>query len=440
MNWLKVLVAFSALVVAGCAAYFSVTGLGVLFSGASIAVMVMAGSLEFAKLVTASYLKQKWDEIQLLFKIYLTTAVVILMVITSAGIFGYLSNAFQQQNLKIGQIEREIAVWQQRIDQTDKEIERYNKQLEGQIKIRESQEQNIRTSTESGKSVSRYTGMVKTADAEIKRISDKVTELNDNNSKYYEEINKIRNSNMEVEREVGGFRFVADAFGLDLNYVVKFFIFLIVFVFDPLALALVIAFNQLNDTKRRDKTDTNRLYAEKETKVETKPNDTTNRLYEVYGEKETEVETDDTEDYPAPNEKLVEAFKEYNEVVNVSSNANEEDIWGELSELETPIEPKVDEEKKTLDALKASPAGTRSEIVVDGKVIGYDTDGDGLPNETAAKSSIQAREFQTKKPYYTLPDFNWSNKANWINDQNAVNYWLKYKRRELETNDNIKSY
>lgn len=425
MNWLKVLVAFSGLVVAGCAAYFSVTGLGVLFSGASIAVMVMAGSLEFAKLVTASYLKQKWDEIQVLFKIYLTTAVVILMVITSAGIFGYLSNAFQQQNLKIGQIEREIAVWQQRIDQTEKEIERYNRQLEGQIKIRESQEQNIRTSTESGKSVSRYTGMVKTADAEIKRISDKVTELNDNNSKYYEEINKIRNSNMEVEREVGGFRFVADAFGLDLNYVVKFFIFLIVFVFDPLALALVIAFNQLTEKKQ-----------EKHDKTDAEPNDTTNRLYEVYGEKETKP--DDTEDYPAPNEKLVDAVKKYNEVID--RNSNEEDIWDELSDLDVPVEPKIDEDKKTLDALKASPEGSRNEIIADGKIIGYDTNSDGLPDESAAKFSIQEREFANKKPYYILPDFNWSNKANWINDQNAVNYWLKYKRRELEKNDNIKSY
>ena len=95
MNWLKFLVGFSALIIAGCAAFFSVTGLGVLFSGASTAVMVMAGSLEFAKLVAATYLKQMWDDITGFNKWYLTIAVGILMVITSAGIFGYLSNAFQ---------------------------------------------------------------------------------------------------------------------------------------------------------------------------------------------------------------------------------------------------------------------------------------------------------------------------------------------------------
>ena len=64
MNWLKILVAISAITIAGSAAFFSVTGLGVLFSGAAVAVMIMAGSLEFAKLVTATYLKQEWDSIK----------------------------------------------------------------------------------------------------------------------------------------------------------------------------------------------------------------------------------------------------------------------------------------------------------------------------------------------------------------------------------------
>ncbi len=64
MNWLKYLVGFSALIIAGCAAYFSVTGLGVLFSAAAVSVMVMAGALEFAKLVAATYLKQEWDNIK----------------------------------------------------------------------------------------------------------------------------------------------------------------------------------------------------------------------------------------------------------------------------------------------------------------------------------------------------------------------------------------
>ena len=121
-NWLKVLVAIAAIMIAGSAAYFSVTGLGVLFSGAAVAVMVMAGSLEFAKLVTATYLKQEWDNVKGVNKWYLTSAVVILMGITSAGIFGYLSNAFQQQNLKLEQVQREVDVWNNKVKLTNDQI------------------------------------------------------------------------------------------------------------------------------------------------------------------------------------------------------------------------------------------------------------------------------------------------------------------------------
>ena len=128
-NWLKYLVALSAILIAGSAAYFSVTGLGVLFSGAAVAVMVMAGSLEFAKLVTATYLKQEWDEIKGFNKWYLTISVGILMMITSAGIFGYLSNAFQQQNLALQQVDREIAVHQTKITSNDEQINQLTSQI-----------------------------------------------------------------------------------------------------------------------------------------------------------------------------------------------------------------------------------------------------------------------------------------------------------------------
>jgi len=129
MNWLKYLVGLAAILIAGCAAYFSVTGLGVLFSGASIAVMVMAGTLEFAKLVAATYLKQTWSTIHGFNKIYLTIAVGLLMFITSLGIFGYLSNAFQQQNLKLEQVSREIQVWNNKIQQDTIQIKQLSQQI-----------------------------------------------------------------------------------------------------------------------------------------------------------------------------------------------------------------------------------------------------------------------------------------------------------------------
>jgi len=243
MNWLKWLVGISALIIASCAAFFSITGLGVLFSGAAISVMVMAGSLEFAKLVAATYLKQKWDEIKGFNKWYLVSAVIVLMLITSAGIFGYLSNAFQQQNLKLQQVDREIAVYSTKITTNDAQITQLNTQL-GQL----SSTQN--TILDKGKVNSRLLRSIDSKDRQVGTINKKISSLQDNNAKNNEEINKIKVTNLDLEKEVGGFRFVAEAFGMELKNVVKFFIFLIVIVFDPLAVALIIAFNGMISNKK----------------------------------------------------------------------------------------------------------------------------------------------------------------------------------------------
>ena len=244
-NWLKYLVALSAILIAGSAAYFSITGLGILFSGAAVAVMVMAGTLEFAKLVSATYLKQRWHEIKGFNKWYLSSAVGILMLITSAGIFGYLSNAFQQQNIKLDQVSREIQVWQNKIDYTNQQITT----LQSQSKDLTSTQNTLIT---KGNVNNRLLRSVDNRDKQSTAISKKINSLQDSVVLYNGHINDVKNANIDIEREVGGFRFVAEAFGMTLNGVVKLFIFLIVIVFDPLAIALVIALNQLIMTKRKD--------------------------------------------------------------------------------------------------------------------------------------------------------------------------------------------
>lgn len=237
-NWLKFLVAIAAIMIAGSAAYFSVTGLGVLFSGAAIAVMVMASSLEFAKLVTATYLKQEWDNIKGFNKWYLSSAVGILMLITSAGIFGYLSNAFQQQNLKLDQVQREVDVWNNKIKLTNDQIVT----LQGQQKDLSNTQNTLIT---KGNVNSRLIRSADNRDRQSTKLSNKINVLQDSIVAYNGKINDIKNNNIEIEREVGGFRFVAEAFNVELKSVVKFFIILIVVVFDPLAVALIISFNQL---------------------------------------------------------------------------------------------------------------------------------------------------------------------------------------------------
>ncbi len=273
MNWLKFLVGFSALIIAGCAAYFSVTGLGVLFAGASISVMVMASSLELAKLVAATYLKQEWDNIRGFNKWYLTTSVALLMLITSAGIFGYLSNAFQAQSLKLQVVDREIAVYQTKIDQNTSQITQLNEQLNG---LSQTQSQIL----DKGKVNSRLLRSIDSKDRQTTQINNKISGLQEENAKNTEKINEIKLQNLDLEKEVGGFRFVAEAFGMELKNVVKFFIFLIVIVFDPLAVALIIAFNGLVSDKKRK---------QREILTEMMENDQKLGLYEVYGDKKEDI-------------------------------------------------------------------------------------------------------------------------------------------------------
>lgn len=290
MNWLKVLVGLSAIIVAGCAAYFSVTGLGVLFAGASTSVIVMASSLELAKLVAATYLKQEWDNIKGFNKWYLTLSVGLLMLITSAGIFGYLSNAFQAQSLQLQQVDREIEVHQTKIDQNTEQIT----QLSTQITEFNSNQGKI---IDGGTVNSRLLRSLDARDKEISKINDKISNLQAENASETEKINQIKIANLDLEKEVGGFRFVAEAFGIELKNVVKFFIFLIVIVFDPLAVALIIAFNGLISNKKLQ---------QKEKLVEMVENDEKLGLYEIYGDR-----TDDVVDETASNiEKIQEEEEE----------------------------------------------------------------------------------------------------------------------------------
>ena len=345
MNWLKYLVGLSAIIVAGCAAYFSVTGLGVLFAGASTSVMIMAGSLEFAKLVAATYLKQTWDDIKGFNKWYLTISVGILMMITSAGIFGYLSNAFQQQNLQLQQVDREILVHSTKIEQNNSQIQ----QLSTQITEFNSNQGKI---IDGGKVNSRLLRSIDNRDKQIAKLNDKIAKLQEDNATENNEINKIKTNNLGLEKEVGGFRFVAEAFGLDLNTVVKFFIFIIVIVFDPLAVALIIAFNGLIGKKN--------MYGESESLVE--------KNYQIYEDSGKNLPIEEK------NEVIVEnSSQQFDEAdLNKDGVVTEEELreWYEKEGWKDPYEG---------------------------------------------------------KSYFHHPWFDWTKKERWINDREAINYWLNHQ-------------
>jgi hypothetical protein len=472
MNWLKYLVGFSAIIVAGCAAYFSVTGLGVLFAGATVSVMVMAGALEFAKLVAATYLKQEWDTLKGFNKWYLTISVATLMLITSAGIFGYLSNAFQQQNLGLQKIERDIAVYQTQIEKNDTEIARYTTQLTNQQNIRNSQESNLSKQIDKDRSTSRVSQMIRNADKEIASVSKRIDELTIQNNVALDSINSIKNNNIELEREVGGFRFVAEAFNVPLNDVVKFFILIIVLVFDPLAVALIIAFNGLL-MKRKEEED----FSDWDATLADGLDDLEEKNYEIYGdngkysptreerhalltemmkndqelglydepilasEKDAEIFFNEIENPSEPNDALVEAAKKYeaekkNEIDSTTTNVEEVTLTDEEKKA---LEPEITDE--ILLALQPDYTPRGIDYDGDGSIDGIDTDGDGLINEFKGGRSSRWKYMQKEGPYYARPNFNWADRKNWINDQNAVNYWIQHiKPSQYPTNFESKSY
>ena len=304
MKPFTILVGLAALAVAGCAAFFSVTGLALLFSGASLAVAVMGTSLEIAKLIAASYLHRFWKETNKLLRFYLLLGVLILVVITSAGIFGFLSNAYQSTSLKSDVVSREIGVFQSKITQNEQQITQLNSQM-GNL------QQNSGTLLGSGKVNNRLIRSIDNRDRQITKLSTKIGVLNDSISVWNIKINEIKNNNLDLEREIGGFKFIAEAFDLPINSVVKFFIFLLIFVFDPMAVTLLIAFNTAleQDSKKKPKKIVEEVSNNIVTDIVT---DQADKNYQIYGDLEENEEIVDEN---------INKFEDTEESVSITSKA-----------------------------------------------------------------------------------------------------------------------
>ena len=236
------LLGLSALLVAGSAAYFSVLGIATLFAGSYYQVMVMAGSLEFGKLVATSYLYRYWSKTTLLLKIYLVTAVLILMGITSLGIFGYLSAAYQVNSSKFTQIDSQVKLIETQKLSIDEEIANNSKRLETLNEIRITQEQRVQDAGNYKVPREQAYAAIEKANEEIKTISERNQALQQEKFKKDEEV-LLLNQQIAQTKDIGTFMFVAEFINKPLDTVVIGFICLLICVFDPLAVSLVLAFN-----------------------------------------------------------------------------------------------------------------------------------------------------------------------------------------------------
>jgi len=218
-------VGLSALLIAGSAAFFSVFGLSKLFAGATVSVIIMAGSLEFGKIVGAAFLYRYWNKINTLLKIYMTTGVIILVGITSAGIFGYLSNAYQGATIQFETQSTTLLYKEDRLEQLE----------EDKVYLKE----------ELVQSLSSLPDNYITAKRQLREeYNPKVLELNDEILKIKQEVGDLKVGLIETGVDVGPAIYLARAFETDIDTVVKFFIFILIFVFDPMAIALIIAYNR----------------------------------------------------------------------------------------------------------------------------------------------------------------------------------------------------
>lgn len=234
------ILALSAFVIAGVAAYFSVQGIATLYAGAYISVLVMAGALEVGKLVATSFLYRYWYRTNILLKTYLLISVFALMGITSMGIFGFLTSAYQTSlaQYATATTQQEFLVSQNVILKS--ELESLNTRIETLNESRKSQEARLPSMSRQAarpiyEDIARAGEEIKEARARMQVVYDEIKVLDTQNFELQKETNK--------QKDIGTLKYAAELFNTDINTIVKWFTIAIIFVFDPLAVCLVLAYN-----------------------------------------------------------------------------------------------------------------------------------------------------------------------------------------------------
>ena len=290
------IIALSALSVSASAVVYSVTGLSMLFAGASTAVMIMASSLEISKLVIASLLYQYWDKLNKVLRIYLTIAAVILILITSAGIYGYLSSAYQKTADQTSIVDSRVASLEtkKKLYENTRAGILQEKQSLSELKGTLSKGSTTQFTDRKGNLVVRSNNasikQIESASKSDEKLSSKLDVVNDSIFSIESKILEIKTSST-ADSELGPLKYLSALTGITMDRIINWYILVIIFVFDPLAIALVIAANfafaQLRKTPINKLTDEDKEWLEAEL-GENDILEDEEKQYEIYKEKDKE--------------------------------------------------------------------------------------------------------------------------------------------------------
>lgn len=262
---IKVAISLAAVILAGCAAFFSVTGIGALFAGAFVPVLIMASALEFGKLVSVSFLYRYWERIPRALKSYMLSASAVLIIITSLGIYGFLTAAYQKTADKLAVLDTQTRI-------LEAKKERYNEQLQlyvaertrlgetiqelskglanNTIQYKDAETGNIITTT-SGATRNALQQQLNQSVRERDIVATKIEQFTDSVSSLDIQSIEMMQGN-EIAGEVGPLRYLSTLTGWSMDRIVNIFILVIVFVFDPLAICMVVGYNFLIKSEQEE--------------------------------------------------------------------------------------------------------------------------------------------------------------------------------------------